>query len=197
MSMTDIADNIIKLMKLEGITASDLSRKTGIDRSVLHKILNGATKNPTIGSLTALIKHYSFNEIVLGSYDHEVNEVPVLSWEEAAFLPHYSILKAKRKIVKTGLAIPQNAFALVIEYMLDSRFPVGTLLIVDQEKEPKNLSYVIVKEQGNQLPFMKRYMLDGSIAYLKSLDPSFPSVQYDSSIFTIVGVVVQSLFDFE
>jgi SOS-response transcriptional repressor LexA len=195
--MTDIADNINKLMELEGITASDLSRKTGVDRSVLHKILNGSTKNPTIGSLTALIKHYSFNEIVLGSYSREVNEVPILSWEEAAFSPQQSISWLKRKTVKVGLSTPQNTFALVIEYTLDSRFPAGTLLIVDKEKKPKNLSYVIVKEQENQLPFMKRYMLDGSIPYLKSLDPSFPSVKYDPNLLTIIGVVIQSLFDFE
>ncbi|MBA2652074.1 MAG: helix-turn-helix domain-containing protein [Tatlockia sp.] len=195
--MTDIADNINKLMELEGISASDLSRKTGIDRSVLHKILNGSTKNPTIGSLTALIAHYSFNEIVLGSDNYEVNEVPIFSWEEAATLRRHFISNTKRRTIKVGLNVSQNAFALIIEYTLDSRFPIGTVLIIDPEKEVKNLSYVIVKEQESQLPFMKRYVLDGSISYLKSLDPTFPSVKFDSSIFTIVGVVVQSLFQYE
>jgi SOS-response transcriptional repressor LexA len=80
---------------------------------------------------------------------------------------------------------------------LDNRFSQGTLLIIDHQKTPKNLSYVVVQEAGSSIASLKRFILDGNTPYLKSIDPSFPSIKYDPLTFKIIGVVVQSIFDFE
>lgn len=194
--MTNIADNITRLMNAEGISASDLSRKTGVDRSVLHKILCGTTKNPSIESIKTIINHYSFEEVVLGTKSATANEVPVITWLEAANLTP-DMLYLHHKKVKIGCLISKTAFAVLIEYTMDSRFPEGTLLIVDREKRPKNLSYIIVKEGENEIASLKRFILDGSTPYLKSIDPSIPSIRFDPELFKVIGVVIQSIFDFE
>ncbi|MFC3908549.1 LexA family protein [Legionella dresdenensis] len=197
--MTTIADNINRLMNEEGITASELSRITGIDRSVLHKIISGSTKNPTIDSIKAIIKHYSFDEVVFGVKEgthKSCDEIPILSWADAACLSRLGFT-SNYKYLKVGYQPPQASFALLIEYTLDNRFPEGTFLIIDQNKKPKNGSYVIVKQENSNLASLKRFILDGSTAYLKSIDHSIPSVQYDDKTTKIVGVVIQSILNFE
>ena len=197
--MTSIAENIKNLMEFEGITASDLSRITGIDRSVLHKILTGATKNPSIDSVNAIIQHYSFHEVLFGVKQNDIaeNNVPIISWTDATQFPAIAQSGNAQRYLKIGLPVTENIFCLLIEYTMDSRFSQGTLLIVDHAKTPKNLSYVIVQENGGSIASLKRFILDGDTPYLKSIDPSFPSIKYDSCAFIIIGVVVQSIFDFE
>ena len=197
--MTNIAENINKLMDMEGINASELSRLTGINRSILHKILTGSTKNPTLESIKPIIKHYGFDEVVYGASSKSpgTNEIPILSWAEAAQFPSCQIFKTNRKYVLTNLQKSHNVFGVLVEYTLDSRFPKDTLLIIDHDRTPKNLSYVIVNEGTNNVASLKRFILDGCIAYLKSIDSTFPSVKYDPENFRIVGVVIQSIFDYE
>lgn len=191
--MTEIAENIKKLMALEGISPADLSVTTGVERSTLHRILDGSTKNPSIESIKSIIKHYSFDEVVLGV---SASGIPIISWTESA---RYSqnIDFSKHKKIKTSITTSKNSFALVLEHRLNSRFSEGTLLIVDPERKPKNRSYIIIKEGDSLSTSIKRYILDGNTVYLKPLDHTLPSKEYDPSKFKIIGVIVQSIFDFE
>ena len=197
--MTNIAENIKALMNAEGISASELSRVTGIDRSVLHKILTGATKNPSIESIKALIQHYSFQEVLYGIKDNSAleNHAPIISWTDAVQSPVNFSNDNIQRYATIGMQVTNNIFCLLIEYTLDSRFPQGTLLVVDRQKPPRNLSYVIIQENESSMASLKRFILDGDTPYLKSIDPSFPSVKYDPNSFRIIGVVLQSIFDFE
>lgn len=191
--MTEIAENIKKLMALEGISPADLSVTTGVERSTLHRILDGSTKNPSIESIKSIIKHYSFDEVVLGV---SASGIPIISWTESA---RYSqnIDFSKHKKIKTSITTSKNSFALVLEHRLNSRFSEGTLLIVDPERKPKNRSYIIIKEGDSLSTSIKRYILDGNTVYLKPLDHTLPSKEYDPRKFKIIGVIVQSIFDFE
>lgn len=196
--MTVIAENIKKLMELEGINPADLSAITGIERSTLHRILDGSTKNPTIESIKSIIKHYSFDEVVFGlpAINNKKDEISIISWSEAATYP-FDLNLSKHKTIKTSVKASKTTFALTIEHRLDGRFPQGALLIVDPERQPKNRSYLIVKEKGDSLPLIKRYIVDGSTAYLKPIDLSLPSIKYNPEQYKIIGVIIQSIFDFE
>lgn len=197
--MTKIAENIKKLMELEGINPAELSAKTGIERSTLHRILDGSTKNPTIESIKTIIKHYSFDEVVYGispSAKHDKNEIPILSWMEAT-VPLSNINFSKKKMIKINIKASKNSFALILEHKLDSHFPKGALIVIDADRSPKDRSFVIVREKEGSLPSVKRYIIDGSTIYLKSMDQSLPSIKYEPDRFKIIGVIIQSIFDFE
>lgn len=195
--MSDIAKNLNKLIKEDGITPSELSRITGVDRSVLHKILTGATKNPSIDSIKAIIQYYGFNEVVLGvSNLQSTKGIPIISWSEALVFPSIDLDSKQRKYIKLGLQ-SSDYFCLIPECTIDSRFSQDTLLIVDYNKKPKNLSYIIIKKENNKIASLKRFILDGETPYLKSIDSSIPSVKYNPKIFKIIGVVVQSILNYE
>jgi transcriptional regulator with XRE-family HTH domain len=110
--MTSIAENIKTLMESEGISASDLSKVTGIDRSVLHKILSGATKNPSIDSIKAIIQHYSFHEVLYGTKE---NHAPIISWSDAVQFPSILRTNHAQRYIKIGLSVTENIFCLLIE----------------------------------------------------------------------------------
>ena len=177
--MTNIAGNMKALMSAEGISASELSRVTGIDRSVLHKILTGATKNPSIESIKALIQHYSFQEVLYGIKDNSVSEnnAPIISWADAVQFPINLPDGNIQRYAKIGMQVTNSIFCLLIEYTLDSRFTRGALLVVDCQKAPRNLSYVIIQENESSMASLSRSILDGNTPYLKSIDPSFPSIK--------------------
>ncbi|KTD03803.1 HTH-type transcriptional regulator [Legionella geestiana] len=194
--MTSIAENINTLMEEEGITASDLSRLTGVDRSVLHKILSGATKNPSIDSIKRIIERYGYEPVVMGKkLDNLSAKLPIISWEQAILLPSLEILKNPKEFIVFPSKHNASVFGLYVLNAYDNRFPEGTLLVVDQEREAVHLSFVIINEQ-DRYTAMKRLIFDGGRAFLKSLEPTIPSIQFDRNLHKIVGVVVQSIFSF-
>jgi SOS-response transcriptional repressor LexA len=198
--MSEIAENIKKLMGLEGISPAELSAKTGIERSTLHRILDGSTKNPTIESIKTIIKHYSFDEVVFGinaSEKYKKNEVPVINWSAVCSYCISEKEYSNKKTFKVNIPISENSFAIVMEETLDVRFQKNSILIVDCLRAPKNRSYIFVKEYGSFLPLIKRYILEGNTAYLKPMDPSLPTTKYEPEKFKIIGVIVQSIMDFE
>jgi SOS-response transcriptional repressor LexA len=198
--MTIISEKLKKLMINEGIKAADLSRKTNIDRTVLHRILNGQTKNPSIESIQSIAKYFSVNvEEITSNNDGrwEKGEVPLLTWEESTIFPLKSIIKEEHKYVKTNKVMSSNSFALIIEHSIDVMFPKGSLLFINPDVKPKHRAIVIVQEEDDKVSSIKYYILDGDTAYLKPIDPDLPTAKYDKVKFKIIGVVVQSIFDFE
>jgi SOS-response transcriptional repressor LexA len=198
--MTIISEKLTKLMSSEGITAAELSRKTEIDRTVLHRILNGQTKNPSIESMQSIAKHFSVNVEEITSDNEgrwQKGEIPIISWGESTILPIKSILDNKHKFVKTNKSLSETSFALIVEHSVDNMLPKGALLIVNPEVSPKHRAFVIVQEEKEEISSIKYFILDGSTAYLKPIDPDLPTVKYSKENFRIIGVVVQSIFDFE
>jgi SOS-response transcriptional repressor LexA len=198
--MSEIAENLKRLMDHEGINTTELSKKTGVEQSVLHRILTGTTKNPSIKSITPILEYFSIGLDEINSIENEKwlkGEVPIISWEDATNTPLKSTIKSQKKFIKTNKKISDVSFALLIEYDIDSRFPKGTLLIVCPEVPPKNRSYVIIQEDSSKLASLRHYIVDGNTAYLKPIDTALPTQRYNDKVFRIVGVVVQYIFDFE
>lgn len=187
-------------MNSEGITPAELSRQTEVDRAALHRILNGQTKNPSIDSMQSIAKYFSVSVEEITS-DNEARwkkgEVPIISWAESTVSPLTSVLDNKHRFAKTNKSLSETSFALIVEHSVDNMFPQGALLIVNPDVPPKHKAFVIVQEEKEEISSMKYFILDGSTAYLKSIDPDLPTVKYNQERFRIIGVVVQSVLDFE
>lgn len=198
--MAGITENLKRLMCNENISASELSKKTGIEQSVLHRILSGATKNPSMKSLAPILKYFSIGlEEITSQYDERwlKGELPIISWSEATNVPLKPTIDKQLKFIKTNKKISNNSFALLIEYDFDIRFQKGTLLIVCPDVEPKNRNYVIVQEESSALASLRHYIVDGNTVYLKPIDSALPAQKYDRKFFRVIGVVVQYIFDFD
>ena len=49
-----LSEKLARLKARRGMTTDALSLKSGVPKGTINKLLNGETRNPTVGTLTAL-----------------------------------------------------------------------------------------------------------------------------------------------
>jgi SOS-response transcriptional repressor LexA len=131
---------------------------------------------------------------------HEVNlrgKVPLISyvaagnWSDA--VDNLSTGDAEQWI-DTTVPVKRHTYALRVEGdSMEPRFPNGAILIVEPEAEPKNGSFVIVRQNGNDTTF-KQLIADGGQWYLKPVNPRYPIMQLGPDA-VLCGVVKQMIMD--
>ncbi len=189
----------------------ELARKTGIGQPVINRIINSVTTNPNVGTLSPIAAFFSISigELIGDVVSTTANisrlyvpgsknpqQIPVISWVEALNWTGIKSIKKRHRMITTGKGVTEAAFALMMEDEVDLRFPKNSLLIVEPAKNLKNRDYVIVKQAHHPLAILKRYIVDGGIAYLKPIDPDLKTLELTPD-FKILGVIVQSIFNFE
>ncbi len=96
--------------------------------------------------------------------------------------------------VDTTVPVKRHTYALRVEGdSMEPRFPNGAILIVEPEAEPKNGSYVIVRQNGTDATF-KQLVHDGGVWYLKPVNPRYPIMQLGPDA-VLCGVVKQMVMD--
>lgn len=206
-----LAKNLKNLMEIHGFNASELARKTDVPQSVINRIMNGVTTNPGVETLKPIASFFSLsiNDLIEGNSisikaksniiytpnSKDIRQIPLLSWREATSWSGRKSVKKRYKMVSTNKGVTDSAFALFIEDEIDSRFPSGTLLLIEPMKKPKNRDYVIIQQMNHQIATLRRYIVDGGTVYLKSIDPDLKTIEWNKN-HKILGVVIQSIFDF-
>jgi SOS-response transcriptional repressor LexA len=108
-------------------------------------------------------------------------------WRES--VDNYAI-REQHEWVATTIEVRKHTYALRVQGdSMEPKFPDGAILIVEPEEEPKNGSFVIVRQNGAEATF-KQLILDGGVAYLKPLNPRYPILQMAEDA-VICGVVKQ------
>jgi len=96
--------------------------------------------------------------------------------------------------VDTTVPVKRHTYALRVEGdSMEPRFPNGAILIVEPEAEPKNGSFVIVRQNGTDATF-KQLVADGGMWYLKPVNPRYPIMQLGPDA-VLCGVVKQMIMD--
>ena len=96
--------------------------------------------------------------------------------------------------VDTTVPVKRHTYALRVEGdSMEPRFPNGAILIVEPEAEPKNGSFVIVRQNGTDATF-KQLIADGGMWYLKPVNPRYPIMQLGQDA-VLCGVVKQMIMD--
>ncbi len=195
-------------MKVYDVNASELARRTGVGQSVINRIMHGVTTSPGVETLSPIASFFALNMAeLMGEVSDtkssrvvtnhkDAQQIPLLSWREAIDWSKTGNTKKQRKKIVTSKETSLAAFALLVEDDLDSRFSVGTLLVVEPNKKPKNRDYVIVQQADHQTATLKHYVLDGDTAYLKPIDSHLKAMKL-SEKHRVIGVVVQSIFNFD
>ena len=180
-----LAKNLEKLIADHGLNTLELSRRTGVGQPVIYRIMTGETDNPKIGTVCILADYFGItvNQLVreapmpMKTSEHAKPEtaqgIPLLTWEDIM-----NWLGRKNK--PSGYTIPA-ADLMPTDHMYavklydDSMEPVfarNTILIIEGEKMPKNSSYAIVKQRGQDRPIFRQILIEGDRHYLRPLHPS-------------------------
>ncbi|GAB4223625.1 MAG: S24 family peptidase [Gammaproteobacteria bacterium] len=203
----NLQERLQVLMKRKGnLSEIDLVKLSGLPQPTVHHILSGATKRPHRKSLIALANglDVSINDLFEEEDDSDggsrIIQINIIDWRQAAQWPNHAIPdETQVRTAITDADVSDNCFGLIIkDSSMETLFPVGTLLVVDPNREPQDKSYVVVQLKDSKEAVFKQLLINSNHYYLKSLNPLFDKLELMpmSNDDRIIAVVAQARVNF-
>lgn len=210
-----LMDVLARLMQKTNISMSQLSRNTGLANTTIKRMCTDPRCNPTFTSIIKISEFFNITPNQLmgreplsqeSSYKPNFDRwlvAPILSLQQLILWPT-NIEEIKEsshtKYVKTDLEISERVFAIVThDDSLEPRFPVGTILIFDPERTPRNKDYVILLMEDKHLPQFRQILVDGPDWYAKIINLELPQTSpffIDKSKNKILGSLIQAKLNY-
>ena len=202
-SQPNLVRSIRHLMQQNNaISETELSRKTGIPKTTIYKILSGETTDPRSSTLIQIAHFFGvsldtllgLSPISLDTCKIPSRSIPVLSWEDA--IKGDDLLSGLNpnnwdRWATIDKEIPM-AFSLISRPSLRPCFPSGTLLVIDPNIQPQDGDYVLVHYPDTNEATLREISIDGRQIRLMTLATS-EFHDYEENI-KILGVLIQSKF---
>lgn len=207
--MPNLATILSNLMKEHDISASELSRRTGIVQPVIYRMMTGETDNPKVTTLIPLAQYFNISiDQLVGTiaiatnnkqklHSGNISTLPILTWEQANQWPQIDVAMCNSFYTMTEEITP-NAFALPMRgSSMQPQFQEGTVLIFEITTEPKDKDFalVLLKEQ-QELTFRQLYY-DGNDIILKPLNSDFKIFHVAKNDCVIKGVLFAAYTKFK
>ncbi|TDV43755.1 phage repressor protein [Pseudomonas graminis] len=201
-----------KLTEL-GLSESEAGRRSGVPQPTINRILSGESsspRRPTVEKLAKALK-VSPDWLMFGGREDRVDvnveptlgptryfEYPEISWVQAgAAMEAMELLN-----VAACEAHPSDAWAGPNGFWLKVRGPSmtsqggisfveGMVILVAPGFDVENGNYCVAKMTDTNEATFKQFVWDSGRAYLKPLNPAFPTVEVDGE-WVIVGKVVDA-----
>jgi len=198
-----ISTTLKTLMEQKEINTSELARRTGVAQPVIYRIVSGETDNPKLNTLIPLASYFDIHldNLVTGlnlqnpeskntTKKSATSRIPLLSWDQ---IRGRNFHRAETWYVTQNNTISATAFGLTVkDTYLQPAFPLNTIMIFDSALQPENEDIILIAKQ-TQNPCIKRYLLDGSDAYLKPIRPELSAKPLEKNEpLEILGVLVES-----
>ena len=180
-----------------------LAEMVGLSHRGASKWVNGETR-PPLKKYTTLAKKLNVREkwlrdgegSMLGDHIHheELNktvEVPVYLAEN---FHHKDPLPVKT--ITCNIAFTGDLFAMLLESeAMSPRFPKGSIVIFDREKEAVDGDFVLVNFESYPTPVFRQLLDIGSSIYLDAHNPKFDRLLLSDES-KIHGVMIQAILSF-
>lgn len=214
-----VKENLKRLMQADGkISEGELSRRTGIPQTTIHRILSGQIKESKPSTLKPIAAYFKLslaqlqgdeaissnkNPSPLQSMGTPAKLIPLITWELA------TVWKKRHKNYKhestsgwvaTNKSVGAAAYGLTIQgnSMASSHGPSfedGCEIVVDPDRTPKHGDFVVVKQNDKPNAILRQLSIEGGSLDLLPLNPRY-SVTHLDSLEDICGVVCQLLANF-
>lgn len=189
---------IRRIREARNISLDTLALKTGLDKGNLSRIERGKQSVPTqrLEQIAAALGVAPIDVYVTadGGNVEEGPElgkgVPLISWVQAGSWQDVidNLQPGQGERISTTWPARAHTFALRVRGdSMEPKFPDGSIIIVEPEISAQPGDFVIVRQNGDEATF-KQLILDGSIYYLKPLNPRYPILKLDEDA-AICGVV--------
>lgn len=206
-SILKIGDILSTLLEESDINEAALSRKIGIPRATVNRLVSGRTPDPRISTLEAIARHFDISVDQLLGKQPLLNEthkkirvgdqklIPLIEWKNvASWKENREQMTFSNHLnwISIDSSLNQRTFGLL--FTGDSMWPQfqeNTVLIVDPDKEPKNRDFVVAEIHKDQEVLFRQLLMEGKCSILKAMNSAFPAISLTPED-KIVGVVVQS-----
>lgn len=221
-----VSEKLRQLMHSDGqISEGELSRRTGIPQSTIHRILVGQIKESKPSTLRPLAGYFGLTmaqlqgEEPMPAQRNPLNQreatqpahylgtparlVPLITWEHAAqwheMRKHYQH-DSSFGWVATNKNVGPHAFGLKVQgnsmtATHGPSFEDGFEIVVDPDRKPKHHDFVVVREANKQCAILRQLSIEGDSYDLFPLNPRY-HITHLEDINQICGVVCQLLASF-
>lgn len=217
-----VKENLKRLMLADDeISEGELSRKTGIPQSTIHRIVSGQIKESKPSTLKPLANYFGLTIAQLQGEEpiplHRSSEqrsherrylgtparlLPLITWEMAANWAN--LCKGYQHDptmgwVATNKEVGPHAFGLTIQgnsmtATHGPSFEDGFEVVVDPDRKPMHRDFVVVK-QATGSAILRQLSIEGGAYDLFPLNPRYPVTSLNT-LDDICGVVCQLLATF-
>ncbi len=220
-----VKDNLKKLMQSDSkISEGELSRKTGVPQSTIHRILAGQIKESKPSTLRPVANYFGISlaqlqgEEPMPTQRHHLSEtdkdpstylgtparlIPLITWQQAtewsSIYESYQH-ESNKGWVATNKNVGPNAFGLRIQGSSMTAthgpsFEDGFEIVVDPDRAPQHHDFVVVREANKDSSIIRQLSIEGSSYDLFPLNPRY-QVTHIEDLNQVCGVVCQLLANF-
>ena len=190
---SQLGEVLSRLMFERKLRATDLARELGLPQPTIHRMATGKSPNPHRASLEPIAQYFDitvdqlkgdtplpetvWGDSLLPTKPADTRHVPIVKWADLPEVKFPAPVQDDQFVV-TAPDLGERCFAT---YMNDSsmepHFSVGTTLIVDPDKPPKDRSFVLIKLHETGVPIFRQLLIDADFQYLKPLNPDLSAFQ--------------------
>lgn len=210
----DIAGRLRAKMNDLDLNESELGRKSGVPQPTINRILSGESsspRKPTVEKIARVLR-VSPDWLMFGTgedkFDANVEpatgpsryyEYPEISWVQAGVaceaMDLFNVGDFEAIHPSDAWAGPNGFWLRVKGPSMTSpngmSFSEGMIILVAPGGDVENGQYVVAKLIDTNEATFKQFIWDSGKAYLKALNPAFPTVEVDNT-WTVVGRVVDA-----
>lgn len=209
--MSNWAGRLKIKMKELGLTQEELANKLGVTRSAVAHYVQG-TRHPPLKQVVKLAailkvdpawlqfgKDQDTSVTTSQTSGKTSNRIPILDWHQARDFHTKSSKTKPNSYLEYFNRYQNDCYALLIkgDSMVTPMgqgvsFNQGSYVVIDPDKSPVHGNFVITSTGNKKETVLRQYVEEGSIVYLKPLNPQYPLMQLERGT-KIVGVVVASI----
>jgi SOS-response transcriptional repressor LexA len=203
-----LAKNLRILIESNGLNITETANNLNLPLMTVRRLLSGETPNPRLSTLNIIANYFkvTIDQLIcdsnianLQNNNSRLQSVPLLTWHEASSINSIHELNLSSwknwqniSIHKSKLLL--NAFALKSRPSFHSRFPDGTVFIIDTDIIVSDGDIVLVKFIGNNELTLREIYVDQPESTLNSLTPELSPISYNPEKHKIIGVSVLTLY---
>lgn len=206
----NLSRNLAILMERRQVTESDLARALDLPYNTVKRLVNGVTTDPRVSTLSLITQYFNVSldallsdgdptSVSVRNNDKAPRSVPILSWENISSKNFLGILDLKNWEYWQPIALAstdslsETAYALESRPSMQSRFPIGTVFVIDPKEKPIDGDLVLIRFKDNDSVSLRDLIIDSPHWQLLSIAHNTPSINYDVKEHEIIGIVVLTI----
>jgi transcriptional regulator with XRE-family HTH domain len=181
--MNQIAKNLKFLVLNEGISENELSKKIGIPQQVLNRLVTGINLNPKLKTISPIAEYFNIPlqelincDLTCQSDKNFFNsiKVPFINFVDLQKGGIEAAISKANKFVSVDMKKDKHFFATeMYDNSMDPKFPFGSILIFEQNNDPVNGDFCLLRTEVNEFLFRQVLFKDKTKKYMKCLNPHF------------------------
>jgi transcriptional regulator with XRE-family HTH domain len=181
--------NILRRLLFDNnMKAVDLAREVNIPAPTIHRLITGKSTRPYKSSLLPIADYFSvkIEQLIgeeplpgilptsesqaLNTKETKLHYIPLIPWESLSNNVTIGIISYE-KLPFFGKISDDGYSTIIQDSSMEPVFAKGSLLIFDEQKLPKDRSYVLAQLHDTQQVIFRQLLLDAEHNYLKPLNP--------------------------